>query len=81
MFHYFISPYHLPLLTFFPHNSLAEEFLLDSSYGYRYLTYKNVDVPSTDDSDEYRQLIESLDIMGIGNDDQNGEWPKYRLQL
>lgn len=52
---------------------LTEEFLLDDVRGYRYLSQGHVPVPGMDDADLYRQLIDAMNIMGIPNDEQNGE--------
>lgn len=53
--------------------SFTEEFLLDDWSKYSYMTHGKVLVPGIDDSAEFKNLTESMGIMGIAPEDQSGE--------
>ncbi|CAG5114812.1 unnamed protein product, partial [Candidula unifasciata] len=48
-----------------------QEFLLEDWGKYSYLTYGKVLVPGVDDSAEFKNLTEAMEIMGITADDQS----------
>ena len=52
-------------------SSLAEEFLLEDIKSYRYMSHGAVPVPGVDDTEQYRQLMEAMDIMAFTPEEQN----------
>lgn len=52
---------------------IPEEFLLDDYSNYRYLTNGHIPVTGVDDCQEFRNLVESMSIMGFAPEDQSGQ--------
>lgn len=51
---------------------VAEEFVLEDMSSYKYLTRGATPVPGVDDALEFRQTIESMQIMGMNAEDIAG---------
>jgi myosin heavy subunit len=51
----------------------AEEFLLEDWGKYTYLSNGHLPVTGVDDSQEFKNLMESMMIMGFSPEDQSGQ--------
>ncbi|CAF0851620.1 unnamed protein product [Didymodactylos carnosus] len=50
---------------------MITDYLLEDFSRYHYLSHGNVNIPGTDDSEEFQQTVKSMQIMGMSLDDLN----------
>lgn len=49
------------------------EFILDDPKSYKFLSNGNLPVPGVNDSQEFQDTIEAMNIMGMSDEEQSGE--------
>ena len=50
-----------------------KDFLLDDPKSYKFLSNGNLPVPGVNDSQEFQDTIEAMNIMGMSDEEQSGE--------
>ena len=50
-----------------------KEFILEDPKSYKFLSNGNLPVPGVNDSQEFQDTVEAMNIMGMSDEEQNGK--------
>ena len=56
-----------------------KEFLVQDAKTYKFLSNGNLPVPGVNDGQEFEDTREAMNIMGMSEEEQSGEWEVARV--